>query len=244
MKKIFILLLTFNTLNLSAQKVTDLIYLTDSVTVYEGLMVEQAPAKYIRVLRFKEKDTVQVMLKNVWKMVKVYPVADTVQKKAKRKEERNTRTAFAELLGNGVYYSINFEQRLHPKQKSGWALRAGLNVIFPKLTGDSSYVFKQTYLGIPLGVNYLYGRSNHYVEWGAGITYFLRISGDDPNQLDSPEQQFLKFKIRTSRVMGNFTLGYRYISENNGLMFGLAFNPTIGHDFFLPLPSVKIGYRF
>jgi hypothetical protein len=117
-------------------------------------------------------------------------------------------------------------------------------VVVPILTGDSLYVFKQTLLGIPLGVNYLYGRSNHYVEWGAGITYFVRISGDEPNQYVSREQHFLKFKVRTSRVMGNFTLGYRYVSENNGLMLGVAFTPTIGHDFFLPLPSVKIGYRF
>ena len=248
MKQTTLLIFLLFSLTLHAQTVTDRIFLTDSVTVYEGLMVEQAPAKYIKILRFKEKDTIQVMLKDVWKMVKVYPLADTLKKKTKssKKEDRNARTAFAELFGNGVFYSVNFEQRLHQKGMDGWGLRVGLNVIYPKLFLDSGRSASGVLLGIPLGVNHLYGGKKHFLEWGAGVTYFLALPGNNNSELtpNNVNSSWLGMELKTSRVMGNFTLGYRHISEHNGLMYGAAIVPTFGHDFFLPLVAVKFGYQF
>lgn len=248
MKKATFFLCMLCGITLHAQTVTDRIFLTDSVTVYEGLMVEQSPARYIKILRFKEKDTIQVMLKDIWKMVKVYPAADTVKMKPKRGKnaERNARTAFAELLGNGVFYSVNFEQRLHKKGMDGWGLRVGLNVIRPTLFRDSGRSVSRFMLGIPLGVNYLFGEKKHFLEWGAGVTYFIGLPGNGSSELtpNNVSARLLGRELKTSRVMGNFTLGYRHIVQNNGLVYGAAFVPVIGNDFFLPLVSVKFGYQF
>lgn len=234
-----------------AQTVTDRIYLNDSITVYEGLMVEQAPAKYIKIYRFKQKDTIQVMLKEVWKMVKVYPPPDTPKKQlapppVKKENERKARTAFAELFGAAVFYSANFEQRLHKKGGDGWGLRAGLGIMPASALADSGSL-RAWLLAIPLGATYLWGEKNHFLECGAGITYFLRLSGSTENNNNANNRYdayFLGLQRKASQVTGNFTFGYRFIARNNGLMAGLAFMPVIGNDFFLTNFGLKIGYQF
>jgi hypothetical protein len=256
MNKCPVFVLLFCCLGTHAQTVTDRIFLNDSTTVYEGLMVEQAPARYIKIFRLKEKDTIQVMMKDIWKMVKVYPVADTPKQKlppppVKKPRERNARTAFAELMGNAIFYSANFEQRLHKKNTDGWGLRAGLTVINGSLRADSGTA-RAWLLGIPLGVNHLLGEKNHFLEAGAGVTYFFKLSvkggafnaGIPEAVANDFSARFLRRDLKTSRVTGNFTLGYRYISSNNGLMIGVAFIPVIGHHFFLPHWGLKLGYQF
>lgn len=59
MKFIFLSLLIVISASVFSQQInypTDKIYLNDSVTVYEGLIIEQASAKYVKIVRTKEKD--------------------------------------------------------------------------------------------------------------------------------------------------------------------------------------------
>lgn len=75
-KTILFIIASWLTLSANAQ-LMESVYLKDSVTVYRGVILEQSPAKYPRIYRMPEKDTITVALTDIWKIVRDVPNNNT-----------------------------------------------------------------------------------------------------------------------------------------------------------------------
>lgn len=120
------------------------------------------------------------------------------------------RSLFAtlEILGNGSYISANYDARF-ARQNKGLGFRAGL--------GSTLEAIDQPTLSLPVGINYLWGGDQHFVE--AGL-----MAIPERNRHNSYGQQF-EFRTRAN-------LGYRYVSKK-GVMFNVLWTPqlTVNNEF-------------
>lgn len=103
---------------------------------------------------------------------------------------------YAELLGNGVMFSINCEIRLSQKMY----LRGGYG--FLESAGENSF---------PVMLNYLHGSGEDFVEFGAGLTF---TTGGYSYQ--SP------ISVGTT-VNPTITIGYRFLTET--FIFKIGWTP-------------------
>jgi hypothetical protein len=134
----------------------------------------------------------------------------------------NAQQVYAELLGPGLFYTLNYDTRFGKKEK-GLGMRVGIGAVF---TGGEGVV------SLPIGLNYLAGRNGNYLEVGGGLSYLTASSGI----------------IDNGGVLGFATFGYRrqpYKQKN--VTWRIAFDPLI--DFssgfsLLPWVGFSLGYRF
>ena len=124
------------------------------------------------------------------------------------KLKRNT--IFIELLGNGGFYSLNYDRILISKEK--WKLAGRAGVSYFNFFDD----FNTQYYAIPLEVSYLVGKGNHYLETGLGITPFYKF-GEGIEEFNH-EQKTL-FITSTARI------GYRYQRKDGGFFFKAGWTP-------------------
>ncbi len=221
---------------------TDKIYLSDSVTIYEGLIIEQAPAKYVKIVRTKEKDTVQVKMKDIWKMLRIYPTLEaTLKIEPVKKKRAKNKYIFAEILGTGGIYSFNYDFRFDKTIFKKWGLRAGIEYLpinTYNYSGDkltySSFLF-------PFMVNYLIGNKNKFLELGLGAVYVFKWKH---GKLKSEEYEYFIRNInrRIPKSYGAFSIGYRHNPIKGNIMWGIGMTPLIGNSFILPNIGIKIGY--
>lgn len=127
MKPILVILFALCLMNAKAQFV-EKIYLKDSITTYTGWVVEQVPQDYLKILRQKERDTIQVPANKIWKIVRVLDL------KASNPFSITQRVAgiggrsqalYLEFVGNSYDYSLNYDTRLKKGIRDGWGIRAG-----------------------------------------------------------------------------------------------------------------------
>lgn len=107
------------------------------------------------------------------------------------------RTIFFEALGNGIFYSLNYEER--PWIKGNWQLgyRAGL-CLGPSFI--ASKLNENPFFSVPVEFVAMKGRSNNFLSLGLGLTYFQR-----KQQNGFPH-------------LWNFIgVGYKYIPKNGSL---------------------------
>lgn len=145
-------------------------------------------------------------------------------------------SVYFELLGNGGFYSVNYDTRFS-KRRDGFGGRVGLS--YAAQSSDDYYNYKQNFFSLPIGINYLAGKKGHYFETGAGITYY---SGnlfllDDVGNSENGEN--------TRGVFGNLTFGYRKQPIDGGFTFRAGVAPIITKNSFIPYwPYVSFGYAF
>lgn len=135
---------------------------------------------------------------------------------------------YMELLGNGITYSFNYDQRFK-KQLDGLGYKVGVSHI--SIDGVSI----QT---VPVGLNYLLGKRGKYFEMGLGATY---IRGADRSN------NFSVGNNRTvgSGLIGTMTIGYRREPEDGGFLFRAGLTPVFSGSFFWPFSvGVSFGYAF
>ncbi|MCE3282407.1 MAG: hypothetical protein K0Q66_1144 [Chitinophagaceae bacterium] len=246
MKLLLSIFLLLVSASLHSQSFVEKVYLNDSITVYEGLIIEQAPTRYIKIARSREKDTITVYLKDIWKLTKEYPKADTTKRQtspATKPLSATGKAVYLEALGIGGLYSLNFDTRLVKGKQDGWGIRAGLEYCRVRTINYYGDTLQQDVFGLPLMVNYLLGKGNNFLELGLGVTYFIRR----PNgELLSEQEEYTipKLGIRPPAVLGSMMVGYRYVPEGKGMMFGASFNPLLGNNYGYPSVGLKIGYKF
>jgi hypothetical protein len=110
--------------------------------------------------------------------------------------------AYLEFLGNAQsLLSINYERILNPssKGKLHYSLRTGLG--FYKRRQDSAWVFN-----FPFELNFMYGKSKHYIESSVGYT--ASFGKDLIDSAYSPPEHF-----RAYNHVYIFRLGYRYMYD-------------------------------
>jgi hypothetical protein len=113
---------------------------------------------------------------------------------------------YGELLGSGIFGSINYDFRFLPRN-DGLGLRVGLGAL------PSGIVF-------PLEINGLVGENRFAFEYGAGISAAI-ITG--------PISQNLTFNNGLNRTgfIGFAKAGIRYTPKDNGLFLNLNWNPLL-----------------
>lgn len=74
---------------------------------------------------------------------------------------------YVELLGNGEYFSFNYERKFYPKfmKKATISLRQGVSLF--------GRIDKTTLWGFPSEVNIQLGNQKHMAEFGIGFTPFI-----------------------------------------------------------------------
>jgi hypothetical protein len=139
-----------------------------------------------------------------------------------------SRAVYVELLGNGLGYSFNYDQRFK-NRLDGLGFKAGASYF--ALAGASAATF-------PVGVNYLLGKRGKYFELGLGATYLF--AADRSNNFSPVNNQAF-----ADGITGNMILGYRSEPEDGGFLFRASITPFFGNGIFWPLfAGVSFGYAF
>ncbi len=234
-----------------AQQFKERVYLKDSITFYEGYVIEQAPAKYVKIYRLVEKDTITVSLTDVLKLTKIY-VVDTVEKlKVKKKlstikENKYQKVAFIELLGAGGIYSINYDMRTARGKRNEWGFRVGYERIVANYNDTIRGVNESTrisFTAIPVVLNYLFGKRKGFLELGVGATYF-KFKGESTSSTSIERYQEETFRQSFGSIIGSFNVGYRHVPYKNGFMYRVALTPLLIEDTFVPFIGIGLGYHF
>jgi hypothetical protein len=235
----------------NAQQFKERVYLKDSITFYEGYVIEQAPAKYVKIYRLVEKDTMTVPLTDVLKLTKIY-VLDTIEKLKPQKKinelTNNTykKVAFVELLGAGGLYSINYDMRTAKGKRNGWGFRVGYERIvsnFKDTVGGATENTTIKFTAIPVVLNYLFGKRKGFLELGVGATYF-KFKGEATSINTIERYQEETFRESFGSIIGSFNIGYRHVPYKNGFMYRVALTPLLIEDTFVPFIGVGMGYHF
>jgi hypothetical protein len=149
-----------------------------------------------------------------------------------------TRTAsnviFAEALGNGLLYSINYE-RIIERWNIGLRIGGSYFTYAVSTYGKSGNLKLATF---PLVASYYFGTPRHKVQLGLGATIlYTGVSSDSTGT---------KFESERSggAVSATAVVGYRYLPPDGGFSFGVGFTPLLRASAFLPWGGAHAGYIF
>lgn len=159
-----------------------------------------------------------------------------------RVEKKNA--VYAEFLGNGFAYSLNYERQIYSDEKLAIGARIGIAPGFiPMFTG----------FGLPLEANVSFLRKNgHMAEAGPGFTWFYgksKFRNENRELINSGYYNVCDITLR---------IGYKYVGTR-GLLIRAAFIPTFAvvspsvvreNNFFpmgktfTPWGGISVGYVF
>ena len=143
---------------------------------------------------------------------------------------------FFEAGGNGIYGSVNYDRVIN-YNTFALSLRVGASV-YPSEHQNNNNIYPM----IPMEINTLWGRKNHFIEGGVGVsTLFLYpITG---------QENFRYLFLGFARI------GYR-LQKDNGMFLRIAFTPVLfdvavnedSNDIrgfnFVPWAGISIGESF
>jgi hypothetical protein len=129
---------------------------------------------------------------------------------------------YAEVLGNGILFSFNYDLRFKNEPK-GIGARIGFGYVGSPKEGGVAF--------IPFELNWLLGKNDRYFEVGAGAT------------LVSSSKEV--FNESFKHFVGTMTFGYRNQPSDGGFMWKIAITPILADGFFWPyFIGVGFGYAF
>jgi hypothetical protein len=234
----------------NAQQFKERVYLKDSITFYEGYVIEQAPAKYVKIYRLVQKDTITVLLTDVLKLTKIYVVDSVVKVKSKKQitlsNNKYQKVAFVEFLGAGGLYSINYDMRTARGKRNEWGFRIGFEKIVAKFNdtlGGANVKTRISFTAVPLVLNYLFGNRKGFLELGVGATYF-KFDGESTSIASVERYKEETFRESFGSIIGSFNIGYRHVPYKNGFMYRAALTPLLIEGTFVPFIGVGLGYHF
>jgi hypothetical protein len=151
-----------------------------------------------------------------------------------RRERTAPNLVFFEPLGNGLFYSLNYERII-----GRFGLRGGASFFtwaVSKYGGSGNL----TLVTVPLVASYYvpFGETDHHAELGLGATVlYLRASTDSEGTSYGGARA--GFDVAATAV-----IGYRYLPRKGGLTFGAAFTPLVRTTKLLPWGGLSAGYVF
>ncbi|MBS1737660.1 MAG: hypothetical protein JSS98_13795 [Bacteroidetes bacterium] len=155
---------------------------------------------------------------------------DTIKLREISREKKNIITdrppqaVYFQVGGAGVLLSGVYDRRFL-KRVNGPGFAAGLGYY----GGSGFHIFT-----VPVSLNYLFGRSNHFVEVAAGGTYIS--AGDVGFFNDTPNSE--------SGVIIHANLGYRYQPTKGGFCFRGGFSPLAYKGEGIMYYYISFGYNF
>jgi hypothetical protein len=148
-----------------------------------------------------------------------------------------TRTAknglFVELLGNGLFYSLNYERFV----TDDIAIRGGIGYFSLSASGSSASA-SASILSVPLMFEYMgIGSADDKLELGIGpLIFYASAAASGIGDTTKGSGTFL---------FGTATIGYRHIPHDGGFNFKIGFTPIFGKFGFVPyLPGIGAGAVF
>lgn len=143
-------------------------------------------------------------------------------------KEFSRNAVYAELLGQGLLYSINYD-RLITQELS---VRVGFSRWnFPFLFGDV------TFTGFPIMLNYLWGKGSSRLELGVG---FVPASVEGREIFTSRSQDVFQRYL----VLGTATIGYRAQPREGGFVFRVGFTPIYNGEKLFLYGGISAGVAF
>ena len=135
-------------------------------------------------------------------------------------EVGNQNRIYLELLGKGLFYSINYEREvIHTEMNINVNVSAGLSV-FPGFTS----LEKSIDLFLPFEVNGAYSFGNHHAVFGYGTTFWKykinHIEIDNTNLSQQPIEPTL---VVIKEWFAHFCIEYRYMKPDGGIMAKAGF---------------------
>lgn len=139
---------------------------------------------------------------------------------------------YVELLGNGGFYTINYERRFI----EDLSVRLGFGFISVSATGGST-TSRASVMTIPLMANYLgIGNDRHHLELGAGLLLVYASAATSSAGSIASGSAF--------GVGGTATVGYRYQPRDGGFLFRAGFTPWFGAGGFQAWGGMSLGGAF
>ena len=137
---------------------------------------------------------------------------------------------YMEIWGTGGKgRSFNYEYLFLKKEQFKLLARAGIGSTKTRDYTDSY----NPDISIPFGINAIYG-NKHHIEIGIGQTITSKIEANTKTW--EPE--------RSNNFHANFTIGYRYQTEQ-GLLLRASYTPLVEfYDSFTQWGGISIGYTF
>lgn len=141
-------------------------------------------------------------------------------------------------FGNLNYNSLNFEHLLNCSPTSTVGFSFGVIYFsFPKI---SSY-------GVPLNINFMFGRYSNLFEIGFGATYL--------NVYQNYDKSIGKYSDNVTYVGLNGNIGFRHQNTEGGWFYRIGFTPMLSvlnyndipiikDKIFLPMAGVSVGWTF
>ncbi len=119
-----------------------------------------------------------------------------------------------EVGGNAGRYAINYGRIFHQKGKLKLNASAGFSMFHDRLNA------KTTWLPVvPVEISALYGKSNHHLELGMGVTsYLTRRLGFDSETFQTTDKVVFDAGIP-------LRIGYRYQKPEGGFFFRVGYTP-------------------
>lgn len=167
----------------------------------------------------------------------------------------NRKSVYLEVMGNGKYYSANYEW-LFKDYGAKMGVRGGAGV-FPNFLNPNKPI---CVTGLAEYVGFWLSRY-HHIEWGAGVTYryesYKKITTSTNYYITDPPASdtlpYIETHTLSSKTLGPIIvgrLGYRYQDPNGGLMIRAGWTPMVyilnsekqTYDG-IPLPKIKMPMR-
>ncbi|WP_262248964.1 hypothetical protein [Parapedobacter soli] len=141
-------------------------------------------------------------------------------------------TSFYVELGGPGFISANYDFRFG-ETRNGIGARFGIGYFS---------MDDESYLTVPVQLNYLLGKDGNYFEMGIGASY-VRYAYDDYSWLGGETEQVKH--VTENQVMGSLIFGYRRQPRDGGFTFRAGLSPILIDGNFIPyLPYMSFGYSF
>jgi hypothetical protein len=148
--------------------------------------------------------------------------------------DESQQSIFFEIAGPSGIYAFNYEKRFGANPGS-FGVRAGIGYLPLTKVGGNQESF--TFITVPVGVNYLLGGNEKYLELGLGATYataetdqVINTSGNDT--------------VTGTTFWFNTVVGFRYQSDDGGFQFRIGASPLFGKTSHPANAYLSFGYSF
>ncbi len=124
-------------------------------------------------------------------------------------------TIYIEYAGQGIFNSLSFDRLYRIDKKIKTSFTAGI-ALLPTLNSMNMFV-----VGTPVSYNWIFGKKNHHLELGTGLTYLSITSKTylSDNALVNTTDNYFYFTPK---------IGYRIQRRDGGFFFRLTLTPTVG----------------
>lgn len=145
-----------------------------------------------------------------------------------RPERTAKNSLYFEALGNGLFYTLNYERFIGDIM----SIRAGLGYFAVSAQGDGESGNVST-LSVPIMLNFFLGGPDHKMELGAGILNLYASGSADTLAVESSGSGVA--------VVGTATIAYRYAPHDGGFSWKAGLTPMFGAFGFLPWVGFSFG---